>query len=228
MPVDSVDFIRQCQQAIHTSTPLTISLLLQQTTTCNDLRRTAKAHSTSAPASCKAGICAYCRFSLFIIAPEGTTKHRHCLLTFARGAFAAGQPVMPVLLKYRSAHFNLGWGIVYTPWHFFRMCQQYINHLELLPVYKPSQGIAQRATATGQMTLQKGCWHAGMLEAIWAWLVSSSLCGPKCVHVSVISLCQASWANRSPDNTEPRLHKCEGRRRCCLEAHPASSWPAVH
>lgn len=49
---------------------------------------------------------------------------------------------MPVLLKYRSTHFNLGWGIVYTAWHFFRMCQQYINHLEveILPVYTPSQG----------------------------------------------------------------------------------------
>ena len=83
-----------------------------------------------------------CRFSLFIIAPEGTTKHRHCLMHFAKGAFVTGRPVMPVLLKYRSTYFNLGWGIVYTAWHFFRMCQQFINHLEveILPIYMPSPG----------------------------------------------------------------------------------------
>lgn len=80
------------------------------------------------------------RYPLFIVAPEGTTKHRHCLLTFAKGAFAAGLPVMPVLLKYRSVRFNPGWGIVYTAWHFFRVCNQYVNHLEVdvLPIYRPS------------------------------------------------------------------------------------------
>lgn len=80
------------------------------------------------------------RYPLFIVAPEGTTKHTHCLLTFAKGAFAPGLPVMPVLLKYSSVNFNPGWGIVYTAWHFFRMCNQYVNHLEVevLPIYRPS------------------------------------------------------------------------------------------
>lgn len=84
-----------------------------------------------------------CRYPLFIVAPEGTTKHRHCLLTFAKGAFATGLPVMPVLLKYRSVRFNPGWGIVYTAWHFFRVCNQYVNHLEVdvLPIYRPSAGM---------------------------------------------------------------------------------------
>ena len=86
-----------------------------------------------------------CRYPLFIVAPEGTTKHTHCLLTFAKGAFAPGLPVMPVLLKYSSVNFNLGWGIVYTAWHFFRMCNQYVNHLEVevLPIYRPSAGIVE-------------------------------------------------------------------------------------
>lgn len=85
-----------------------------------------------------------CRYPLFIVAPEGTTKHKHCLLTFAKGAFAPGLPVMPVLLKYSSVKFNLGWGIVYTAWHFFRVCHQYVNHLEVevLPIYRPSAGNA--------------------------------------------------------------------------------------
>ena len=41
------------------------------------------------------------RYPLFIVAPEGTTKPGHCLLTFSTGAFVAGAPVLPVLLKYR-------------------------------------------------------------------------------------------------------------------------------
>ena len=83
-----------------------------------------------------------CRYPLFIVAPEGTTKHKHCLLTFAKGAFAPGLPVMPVLLKYSSIRFNPGWGIVYTAWHFFRVFNQFKNNLEVevLPIYYPSQG----------------------------------------------------------------------------------------
>ena len=42
-----------------------------------------------------------CRYPLFTVAPEGTTKPGHCLLTFSTGAFVAGAPVLPVLFKYR-------------------------------------------------------------------------------------------------------------------------------
>ena len=83
------------------------------------------------------------RYPLFIVAPEGTTKHKHCLLTFAKGAFAPGLPVMPVLLKYSSVRFNPGWGIVYTAWHFFRVFNQFKNNVEVevLPIYYPSPGV---------------------------------------------------------------------------------------
>lgn len=46
------------------------------------------------------------RFPLLAIAPEATTKAQPCLLKFRRGAFSAGQPVCPVLLRYRYRHFN--------------------------------------------------------------------------------------------------------------------------
>ena len=61
----------------------------------------------------------------------------------AAGAFVSGQPVLPVLLRYKATHLNLGWGIVYTPWHFFRMCTQFVNHLEMdiLEPYVPSEGV---------------------------------------------------------------------------------------
>lgn len=48
------------------------------------------------------------RFPLLAIAPEATTKAQPCLLKFRRGAFSAGQPVCPVLLRYRYRHFNPG------------------------------------------------------------------------------------------------------------------------
>lgn len=96
------------------------------------------------------------RYPLFIVAPEGTTKHKHCLLTFAKGAFAPGLPVMPVLLKYSSVRFNPGWGIVYTAWHFFRMFNQFKNNVEVevLPIYYPSPGTS---------TLASTCLHARLV-----------------------------------------------------------------
>ena len=50
----------------------------------------------------------FSRFPLLAIAPEATTKAQPCLLKFRRGAFSAGQPVCPVLLRYRYRHFNPG------------------------------------------------------------------------------------------------------------------------
>ena len=48
-----------------------------------------------------------CRYPLFTVAPEGTTKPAHCLLAFSTGAFVAGAPVLPVLFKYRFRHMPL-------------------------------------------------------------------------------------------------------------------------
>ena len=62
----------------------------------------------------------------------------------------SGQPVLPVLLRYQAKHLNLGWGIVYTPWHFFRMCTQFVNHLEvdILAPYVPSEGASAKLVST--------------------------------------------------------------------------------
>jgi lysophosphatidylcholine acyltransferase/lyso-PAF acetyltransferase len=81
------------------------------------------------------------RFPLLAIAPEATTKAQPCLLKFRRGAFSAGQPVCPVLLRYRYRHFNPGWGIGFTPFHVYRLMAQFVNHLEIevLPPYHPSE-----------------------------------------------------------------------------------------
>ena len=74
---------------------------------------------------------ARCRYPLLMIAPEGTTKHGNVLLRFSTGAFVPGLPVLPVLLKYRSRHFDPGWGVSNTFWHMYRLLAQFNNHLEV-------------------------------------------------------------------------------------------------
>lgn len=44
------------------------------------------------------------RYPLFAIGPEGTTKHSDYLLQFSTGAFVGGQPVIPILLKYKCKY----------------------------------------------------------------------------------------------------------------------------
>ncbi|KAK9802006.1 hypothetical protein WJX73_009794 [Symbiochloris irregularis] len=81
------------------------------------------------------------RYPLFLMMPEGTTKGSNTLLPFSSGAFAFGRPVLPVLMHYRSKHFNVGWGAIQSiAFHILRMQAQFINHLtiEILPVYYPS------------------------------------------------------------------------------------------
>ena len=76
-----------------------------------------------------------------VIAPEGTTKSRNCLLRFRKGAFVPGLPVTPVLLSYPARHFHVGWGL---PWndafHVYRLLCQVINHVtvEFLEPYLPT------------------------------------------------------------------------------------------
>jgi hypothetical protein len=49
------------------------------------------------------------------VAPEGTLSHGRCLVTFKKGAFVAGVPVVPILLRYRLAPHSPAWTII-TPW----------------------------------------------------------------------------------------------------------------
>ncbi|KAA8494152.1 Lysophosphatidylcholine acyltransferase 2 [Porphyridium purpureum] len=44
-----------------------------------------------------------------IMFPEGTTSNRKCLLEFKHGAFAAGMPVQPVLLRYLFQDVDFAW-----------------------------------------------------------------------------------------------------------------------
>ncbi|KAF8103421.1 hypothetical protein N665_0188s0357 [Sinapis alba] len=73
--------------------------------------------------------------------PEGTTTNGDYLLTFKTGAFLAGTPVLPVILKYPYERFSVAWDTISGARHVLFLLCQFVNHLEVirLPVYYPSQ-----------------------------------------------------------------------------------------
>lgn len=75
--------------------------------------------------------------------PEGTCTNRKALINFKAGAFVAGKPVQPVLLKWhRNTHFNPVWtsGGPNRLWLIFRfLCQTHVKiDVEFLPPYVPN------------------------------------------------------------------------------------------
>ena len=52
---------------------------------------------------------------MLYVAPEGTLGDGRCLLQYKTGAFVAGVPVVPILMRYRLTSHNPAWTIV-TPW----------------------------------------------------------------------------------------------------------------
>ncbi|XP_018445643.1 lysophospholipid acyltransferase LPEAT1 isoform X2 [Raphanus sativus] len=73
--------------------------------------------------------------------PEGTTTNGDYLLQFKTGAFLAGTPVLPVILKYPYERFSVAWDTISGARHIIFLLCQFVNHLEVirLPVYYPSQ-----------------------------------------------------------------------------------------
>ncbi|WIA30170.1 hypothetical protein OEZ86_000262 [Tetradesmus obliquus] len=75
------------------------------------------------------------------VAPEGTLSNGRCLLSFKTGAFVAGTPVVPILLRYKLRPFNPSWSIIIPCWHLLRLMCQFSNAVtvEMLPPYIPSE-----------------------------------------------------------------------------------------
>ncbi|MCO5587590.1 hypothetical protein L7F22_041539 [Adiantum nelumboides] len=73
--------------------------------------------------------------------PEGTTTNGFYLLPFKTGAFLAGTPVRPVILKYSYKRFSPAWDSISGVRHFVLLLCQFINFMEViwLPVYIPSE-----------------------------------------------------------------------------------------
>ncbi|NP_001352256.1 Lysophospholipid acyltransferase LPEAT1 isoform 2 [Zea mays] len=78
---------------------------------------------------------------MMLLFPEGTTTNGDYLLPFKTGAFLAGAPVQPVILKYPYRRFSPAWDSMDGARHVLLLLCQFINHMEVvrLPVYYPSQ-----------------------------------------------------------------------------------------
>eukprot|EP00250_Pteridium_aquilinum_P001857 c12064_g1_i1 orf=461-1867(-) len=78
---------------------------------------------------------------LMLLFPEGTTTNGYYLLPFKTGAFLAGTPVQPVILKYPYRRFSPAWDTISGVRHVILLLCQFINFLEVhwLPVYIPSE-----------------------------------------------------------------------------------------
>lgn len=75
------------------------------------------------------------------IFPEGTTTNGHHLLKFRTGAFVAGTPIAPVLIRYKYKWFSPSYETIKTPQYLYGLLSQFANRVEYvrLPVYHPSE-----------------------------------------------------------------------------------------
>ncbi|XP_022623893.1 lysophospholipid acyltransferase LPCAT4 isoform X1 [Seriola dumerili] len=75
--------------------------------------------------------------------PEGTTTNGRALIKFKPGAFLAGVPVQPVLLRYPNKMDTVRWTYKGTTWleALWHTASQFYTNMtvEFLPVYNPSQ-----------------------------------------------------------------------------------------
>lgn len=75
--------------------------------------------------------------------PEGTVSNGKFLLQFRAGAFQAGVPVQPVIVKYKFRHCDPSWAGTYVGLGALalRLVTQFSNTMEItfLPVYTPSE-----------------------------------------------------------------------------------------
>ncbi|KAJ9186615.1 hypothetical protein P3X46_002164 [Hevea brasiliensis] len=78
---------------------------------------------------------------MMMLFPEGTTTNGDFLLPFKTGAFLAGTPVLPVILRYPYQRFSPAWDSISGVRHVIFLLCQFINYIEVkrLPVYYPSQ-----------------------------------------------------------------------------------------
>lgn len=78
---------------------------------------------------------------LMLIFPEGTTTNGKFLLPFKTGAFIAGAPVLPVILRYPYQRFSPAWDSISGVRHVILLLCQFVNYMEVmrLPIYYPSK-----------------------------------------------------------------------------------------
>ncbi len=80
-----------------------------------------------------------------LLFPEGTTTNGQFLLPFKSGAFLAGQPVQPVIIRYNTRGMSPSWESIIINRHIFLLLCQLFHSVTCftLPCYVPSE--AERA-----------------------------------------------------------------------------------
>jgi lysophosphatidylcholine acyltransferase/lyso-PAF acetyltransferase len=75
-----------------------------------------------------------------LLFPEGTTTNGHFLLPFKTGAFLAGVPLQPVILRYDVHSISPAWESISAARHIFLMLANPVHSVTCyeLPVYVPS------------------------------------------------------------------------------------------
>ncbi|KAL0489763.1 lysophosphatidylcholine acyltransferase LPEAT [Acrasis kona] len=75
-----------------------------------------------------------------VIFPEGTTTNGSYHILFNRGAFSAGMPVQPCMLRYPWNHFCPSWETIPVHTYFLRLLTQFYIPLHVIhfPIYYPS------------------------------------------------------------------------------------------
>ena len=58
---------------------------------------------------------------------QGTTTNGRSLLTFKTGAFLAGAPVQPVVIKYYKGRISPAWESIGAIWHVFLMLANFYH-----------------------------------------------------------------------------------------------------
>eukprot|EP00884_Botryococcus_braunii_P006258 jgi/Botrbrau1/15633/Bobra.4_1s0018.1 len=76
-----------------------------------------------------------------LLFPEGTTTNGKYFLPFKTGAFLAGAPVQPYLLKYGKGAINPSWETIPATWHIFLMLCNPLHSVTVteFPVYVPNE-----------------------------------------------------------------------------------------
>jgi lysophosphatidylcholine acyltransferase/lyso-PAF acetyltransferase len=75
-----------------------------------------------------------------LLFPEGTTTNGHYMLQFRKGAFLAGLPLQPVIIRYKVGRFSPSWETISAPRHIFLLLCNPVHSVTCfeLPVYVPT------------------------------------------------------------------------------------------
>ncbi|KAK8587945.1 hypothetical protein V6N13_086903 [Hibiscus sabdariffa] len=95
-------------------------------------------------------------FPRVLLFPEGTTTNGKFLISFQLGAFIAGHPIQPIIVRYPHVHFDQSWGLISLSKLMFRMFTQFHNFIEVeyLPIIMLSDHQKQNAVHFAERTSQ--------------------------------------------------------------------------